>query len=154
MNSVPETQFMREKSNEINGISKYPLKWQYYGYSYLKLLGLFPFYSGGSGASCLQLVCVNCSVVTLCDPMDCSPPGSSVHGILQARILEWVAIPSSRGFSQPRDQTWVSYTASRFFTFWATREALQLSWPQHWDSKSGLSDSRAQTRSSCHAVSP
>ena len=40
--------------------------------------------------------------VTLCDPMDCSPPGSSAHGILQARILEWVAIPFSRGSSQPR----------------------------------------------------
>ena len=47
---------------------------------------------------------------TLCDPMDCSPPGSSVHGILQARILEWVAIPFSRGSSQPRDQTQVSCT--------------------------------------------
>ena len=45
---------------------------------------------------------------TLCNPMDCSPPGSSVHGILQARILEWVAMPSSRGYSQPRDQTQVS----------------------------------------------
>jgi len=43
--------------------------------------------------------------LTLCDPMDCSPPGSSAHGILQARILEWVAMPSSRGSSQPRDQT-------------------------------------------------
>ena len=43
-----------------------------------------------------------------CDSMDCSPPGSSVHGILQARILEWVAIPSSRGSSQPRGQTQVS----------------------------------------------
>ena len=46
--------------------------------------------------------------LTLCDPMDCSSPGSSVHGILQARILEWVAMPSSRGSSQPRDRTWVS----------------------------------------------
>ena len=45
---------------------------------------------------------------TLCDPMDCSPPGSSVCGILQARILEWVAIPFSRGSSQPRDLTQVS----------------------------------------------
>ena len=45
-----------------------------------------------------------------------SPPGSSVHGILQARILEWVAIPFSRGSSQPRDQTWVSCIAGRFFT--------------------------------------
>ena len=47
---------------------------------------------------------------TLCGPMDSSPPGSSVHGILQARILEWVAIPFSRGSSQPRDQTQVSPT--------------------------------------------
>ena len=46
----------------------------------------------------------------LCDPMDCSPPGSSVHGILQARILEWVASPFSKGFSQPRDQ-WVDHNA-------------------------------------------
>ena len=44
----------------------------------------------------------------LCDPMDCSPPGSSVHGILQTRIMELVAIPFSRGSSRPRDQTWVS----------------------------------------------
>ena len=43
------------------------------------------------------------SYLTLCDPMDCSPPGSSVHGILQARILEWVAMPFSRESSQPRD---------------------------------------------------
>ena len=46
------------------------------------------------------------SCLTLCDPMDSSPPGSSVHRILQARILEWVAISFSRGSSQPRDQTW------------------------------------------------
>ena len=46
---------------------------------------------------------------TLCDPVDCSLPDSSVHGILQARILEWVAMPSSRGSSWPRDWTWVSY---------------------------------------------
>ena len=54
---------------------------------------------------------------TLCDPMDWSPPGSSVQGILQARILEWVAISFSRGSSQPRDWTWVSCIAGRF---WAT----------------------------------
>ena len=54
--------------------------------------------------------------VTLRDPMDCSPPGSSVHGILQAGLLEWVANPFSRGFSQPRDLTWVSPIAGRFFT--------------------------------------
>ena len=54
-------------------------------------------------------VLVTQSCLTLCDSMDCSPPGSSVHGILQARILEWVAMPSSRGSSQPRDQSCVSY---------------------------------------------
>ena len=52
----------------------------------------------------------------LCDPVDCSPPGSSVRGILQARMLEWVAMPFSRGSSWPRDQTWVSCIAGRFFT--------------------------------------
>ena len=51
------------------------------------------------------------SCPTLCDPMDGSPPGSSVHGILQARILEWVAMPSSRGSSQPRDQTHISHVS-------------------------------------------
>ena len=56
--------------------------------------------------------------------MDCSPPGSSVHGSLQARILEWVAIPLSRGSSQPRDQTQVSHNAGRFFTIWATWDVL------------------------------
>ena len=60
------------------------------------------------------LVAQSCS--TLCDPMDCSPLGSSAHGILQARILEWVAIPFSRGSSQPRDQTQATYIAGRFFT--------------------------------------
>ena len=56
-------------------------------------------------------------------PMACSPPDSSVHGILQVRILESVAIPFSRGSSRSRDWTWVSCIAGRFFTIWATREA-------------------------------
>ena len=60
----------------------------------------------------------------LCDLINWSPPGSSVHGILQARILEWIAMPSSRGSSQPRDWTRVSHIVGRFFTIWATREAL------------------------------
>ena len=64
----------------------------------------------------LPCVCVSCSVVTLCDPVDCSPPGSSVHRILQARILGWVAIPFSRGPSRPKDGTQVSCIAGRFFT--------------------------------------
>ena len=63
---------------------------------------------------------------TLCDPIDYSPLGSSAHGILQARILEWVAMPSSRGFSQPRDWTQVSHIAGGFFTVWATRKACDL----------------------------
>ena len=64
------------------------------------------------------LVTLSCPI--LCDPKDCSSPGFSVHGILQARILEWIAIPSSRGISQPRDRTLVSCIAGRFFTIWAT----------------------------------
>ena len=61
-------------------------------------------------------VLVAWSCPTLCDPMGCSPPGFSIHGILQARILQWVAIPFSRGTSQPRDRTLVSCLAGRFFT--------------------------------------
>ena len=57
--------------------------------------------------------------------MDCNLPGSSVHEILQARILEWVTVPFSRGSSQARDQIQVSHIAGRFFTVWATREALK-----------------------------
>ena len=57
-----------------------------------------------------------CCAHFFCDPMHCSPPGSSVHGILQARILEWVAIPFSRGSSRPRDQTRVCCIAGRLFT--------------------------------------
>ena len=58
----------------------------------------------------------------LCDPVVCSPLGSSARGISQARILEWVAVSFSRGSSQPRDQTWVSCIVGKFFTAWATRE--------------------------------
>ena len=59
---------------------------------------------------------------TLCDHMDWSPPGFSVHGILQAKILEWVAIPFFWVSSWPRDQTWISCITGKFFTIWATRE--------------------------------
>ena len=75
----------------------------------------------------LYMLClVAQSCLTLCDAMGCSPPGSSVHGILQARILEWIAMPSSRGSSQHRDRTQVFHVAGGFFTIWATREALVL----------------------------
>ena len=66
--------------------------------------------------------------------VDHSPPGTSVHGILQARILEWVTIPFSRGSSQPRDQTHVSHIAGKFFTIWDTREAHE-----YWSGKPVLS---------------
>ena len=70
------------------------------------------------------------SCLTFCDPMDYSQ-SVSVHGIFQARIPEWVAISFSRGPSQSRDQTWVSWTTSRFFTDWANREAhMHVSWLQ------------------------
>ena len=63
------------------------------------------------------------SCLTLCDPVDCSPPGSCIHGILQSRILECVAISFSRISSQPRDRTQVSRIAGRCFNFWGTRKA-------------------------------
>ena len=62
------------------------------------------------------------SCPTLCDLMECSLPASHVHGILQTRVLEWAAIPFSRGSSQPRDWTQVSHIAGKFFISWATRE--------------------------------
>ena len=68
--------------------------------------------------------------MTLCYPMDCSSSGSSVHGVSQARILEWVAISFSRGSSRPRDQTFISCVsciAGGFFTCWATGEAPHVS---------------------------
>ena len=58
--------------------------------------------------------------------MDRSLPGSSVHGIFQSRVLEWVAISISRGSSQPRDRTWVPRIVGRHFTVWATREGREL----------------------------
>ena len=74
---------------------------------------------------CMKMkVFVTQSCPALCDPIVWSQPGSSAHGIFQARILEWVAISFSRGSSQTRDQSWVSCIADRLFPIWATREAL------------------------------
>ena len=77
---------------------------------------------------CIYLTCVLVAqlCLTLCNPMDCSPPGFSVYGIVQARILEWIAIPFSRGTSQPRDRTLVSCIVGRFFTVWATGKSTYL----------------------------
>ena len=86
------------------------------------------------------------SCLTLCNPMECSPPGFSVHGISQARTPEWVAIPFSKGSSWPRDQIQVSCIASRFFAIWVTRGFLREKkmvtmkfWEEvcGWTSKSG-----------------
>ena len=75
---------------------------------------LLLFFSLTNESESESLVAQSCP--TLCDPMDCRLPGSSVHGIFQARILEWVAISFSRGSSWPRDQTWVSHIVGRHFT--------------------------------------
>ena len=68
------------------------------------------------------------SCPALWDPMDYSLPGSSIHGIFQASVLEWVAISFSRGSSAPRDRTQVSRITGRHFTIWATRKALSSQW--------------------------
>ena len=73
---------------------------------------------------CAGRVLVSQSCPILCNSTNCSPAGASVHGILQFRILEWAAIPFSRGASKSRDLTWVSHTAGGFFTIRAAREAL------------------------------
>ena len=75
---------------------------------------------------CSQSALVAQLCPALCNPMDCSLPGSSVHGILQARILEWVAIFFSRGSSPRRDRTCISCTGRRIPYYWTTWEALEL----------------------------
>ena len=74
------------------------------------------------GCACVCVKFIQ-SWMALCDHMDWSLPGSLSSGILQARILEWIAISSSRGSSRPRDRTQVSHVAGRCFNLWATREA-------------------------------
>ena len=83
------------------------------------------YFKGGNGDSArLKLLCGSVlSHARLCDPLDFSLPGSSVHGIFQATVLEWFAISFSRGSSRPRDWTQVSRIVDRHFTTWATREA-------------------------------
>ena len=105
-----------------------------------KLEGRKVFYS-----SLKSKVLVTQSCPTLCDPMDCSPPGSSVHGILQARLLEWLTIPFSRESSQSRDWTQVPCIEGRFFTIWSTREAYTLI------RKRLISVQYMDTRNICHS---
>ena len=90
-----------------------------------------------------EKVLVAQSCLTLHDLMDCSPPGSSVDGSLQARIPEWVAIPFSRQSSWPKDRTQVSWIVGRLFIIWATREApdkLQMLWNFNSSSSSEYSE--------------
>ena len=80
----------------------------------------------GHSITCWCLVAKSCS--TLCDRMDYSPPGSSVHGISKARILEWVVISFSTGSSQPREWTCISHTGRQVLYHWDTREAHCITW--------------------------
>ena len=116
-------------------------------------IGLVRYYIWSIQCQCPHLricMCVlSCFVSNSLRPMDCSPPGSSVHGILQARTLEWAAISSSRGSSQPSDQTrifGISCIADRYFTHWATWESCQhslgLMSPLTWRQITGISDLR------------
>ena len=118
-----------------------PSRWPRWDFTSWPFWTAFPVFFGSRPIPRLQRQCRNAiclSVPLLCyvaflysvkslsaalDPMDSSLPGFSVHGIFQARVLEWVAISFSRGSSQPRDQTQVSCVAGRCFTLWATRDA-------------------------------
>ena len=88
------------------------------------------------------------SCSTLCNAMDCSLPGSSVRGIFQARVLEWVAIFFSRRSSQPRDRTQVSHIAGRRFTIRASREDSKYNSNQAWIRRRGISIFGIKTSSS------
>ena len=78
-----------------------------------------------TASGCQPNVCICAQLcLTLCDSMDCSLPGSTVHGIFQARILEWVAVSFSRGPSWPRDQTHIVCISKWILYHWVTREAL------------------------------
>ena len=110
--------------------------WQWYTFVYhlSKALNLFKNYKERNHfpiKPCTVLSFVLQSCPTLCSPMDCGPPGPLPMGILLATILEWVAMPSSRGSSRSRDQTQVSHIAGRRFNLWAIREAPTVSgkWP-------------------------
>ena len=90
---------------------------------------------------CYYLVTKWCP--TLCDSMHCSLRGSSVEGTSQTRILEWVAMSSSRGSSQPRNQTWVLCIAGRFFTIWAKihrKCSINMPWMDEWSASGAAGD--------------
>ena len=106
-----ELQFCQmERVLEVQGGDGHTAVWS----CFLPLTVCFKMIKTVSGTLCMLLAAQSC--LTLCDPTDCSLPGSSVHGVSHPRKLKWVAISFSRGSSQPRDQTQVSYVAGRFFT--------------------------------------
>ena len=92
------------------------------------------------------------SCPTFCDPMYCSLPGSSIHGILQARILEWGAMTSSRGSFPPRDRTWTSHIAGRFFTVRAPCGECMLDKEEKERGTQGRSKAQIQVRQNCQMV--
>ena len=106
--------------DRCSGGHRYLVEFIFWAGSYL--LFSFIFYMMLISVLCL----VTQSCLTLCDPIDCSPQAPLSMGILQTRILQWVAISFSRGSSQPSDQTQVSLIAGRFFPSWITREAQCL----------------------------
>ena len=95
------------------------LKWKMHDFNSLQSLLTHLICSKQNSRSTTKIVVFRSVVSDSCDPMDYSLPGSSVHRIFQARILEWVAISFSRGSSWPRDQTQVSHIVGRCFTLWA-----------------------------------
>ena len=103
-----------------------PLQWKLWHLRLCFGFSCYPVFSYLIHVTVCVCVLVAQSCLTLWDPLDCSPPGSSVHGMLQARTLEWVAMPFSRGSSRPRDRTRVSRIAGGFFTLWAAWEALRI----------------------------
>ena len=121
MTTIPEAQqrWIGDRWKDRRGykfVIKLPLSFNIYCAKALKISLSW----GISHASNVKMLVARLCLFVI--PLDCSPPGSSVHGILQVRTLEWVAISSSRGSSWPRDWTQVSCIAGRFSTVWATRK--------------------------------
>ena len=114
--------WMFRKKHNLHGVQYYP-----WCQASTAGLGIYPLWIRGHHCNMWSdnEVLVAQSCLTLCKPTDCSPPGFSVHGIFQARILERVAIPFSRGSFLPGDQSQVPHIASRFFTVWATVDVYQ-----------------------------
>ena len=92
--------------------------------------------------------------LALCDPLDYSPPGLSVHGIFQARILEWVAIPISRGSSRPRDWMQVSCITGGFFTIWVKLIYFLIKWDvsKKWWWEPRAEDRKHELRFALHTI--